>query len=122
MPPLGSYRELIVWQKSLDLVEQVYRLTPRLPPAELYGLSSQMRRAVVSIASNVAAGQSRNSTGEFLQSLGVARGSLAELETQPLIATRLAYLPQAEVAPVLALCEEVSKMLNALIKKLRSRR
>ena len=122
MTPLSSYRELVVWQKSLDLVEQVYRLTQRLPPAEVYGLCSQMRRAVVSIPSNIAEGQSRNSTGEFLQSLGVARGSLAEVETQLLIATRLAYLGEAETAPALGLCEEVSKMLSSLIKKLRSKR
>ena len=122
MTTLSSYRDLLVWQKSLDLVERVYRLTQRLPQTEIYGLSSQMRRAAVSIPSNIAEGQSRNSTGEFLQALGVAKGSLAELETQLLITTRLTYLAEGDVAATLALCEEISKMLNGLMKSLRSKR
>ena len=122
MTTLSSYRDLVVWRKSLDLVEEIYRLTQRLPQAELYGLSSQMRRAAVSIPSNIAEGQSRNSTGEFLQALGVAKGSLAELETQLLIAARLTYLTEVETSPMLTLCEEISKMLNGLIKSLRSKR
>ena len=122
MTTLGRYRDLLVWQKSLDLVEQVYRLTQRLPQTEIYGLSSQMRRAAVSIPSNIAEGQSRNSTGEFRQALGVAKGSLAELETQLLIGVRLTYLAEAQTSPVLALCQEIGKMLNGLIKSLRSKR
>ena len=78
---IKSYEDLIVWQKALDLAEEIYRATRQFPKDELYGLTSQMRRAAVSIASNIAEGHERNSRGEFLQFIGHARGSLAELET-----------------------------------------
>ena len=81
MTSLSSYRELIVWQKSMDLTVRIYALTRCFPAAERYGITSQMRRSASSIPANIAEGQARRSTGEFVQSLGVARGSLAELET-----------------------------------------
>jgi four helix bundle protein len=81
MAKLQGYRDLIVWQKSMTLTKQVYSCTRSFPKEETYGLTSQIRRAAVSIPANIAEGQARNSTGEFLQFLGIARGSLAELET-----------------------------------------
>jgi four helix bundle protein len=122
MSTIKSYRELIVWQRSLDLVEAVYRLTQVLPASERFGLAGQLRRAAVSIPSNIAEGQSRNSTGEFLQALGVARGSLAEVETQLLIMGRLGYLAEEPLQVVLAECAEIGRMLNGLTRSLRSLR
>ena len=81
MKSLRSYRELTVWQKSIDLAVKIYRITRRFPAEERYGITSQMRRAASSVPANIAEGQARRTTGEFLQALGVARGSLAELET-----------------------------------------
>ena len=121
MSTLKSYRELTVWQKSVDLAEKVYQVTRSFPKEEIYGLVSQMRRAAVSIPSNIAEGQSRNSTGEFLQFLGTARGSLAELETQVELAARLKYLPPNQAEQIQAECTEISKMLNGLMRSLRSR-
>ena len=113
-----SYRELVVWQKSMLLVEEAYRLIRLLPKAELYALSDQMRRAAVSVPSNIAEGQARNSTKEFINFLSIARGSLAELETQFMICVRLKYLQPLQIEMVMSLSSEVGKMLNALIGKL----
>lgn len=90
--PVQSYRQFIAWQKAMDLAEEVYRATRTFPKEELYGMTSQLRRAVVSIPSNIAEGQGRQSTGEFRQFLGNARGSLLEVESQILLAERLQYL------------------------------
>ena len=97
------YRELIVWQKSMDLVTQVYRLTRLFPREELYGLTNQIRRAAVSIPSNIAEGQARQSTAEFRNFLSIAQGSLAELETQILIAVNLNYLELTQIDAVMSL-------------------
>ena len=113
-----SYRELLVWQKAMLLTEETYRLVKLLPKEELYALSSQMRRAAVSIPSNIAEGQARNSTREFVQFLSIARGSAAELETQFMICVRLKYLQLSQVEAALSLSSEVGKMLNGLIGKL----
>ncbi|MBP9989613.1 MAG: four helix bundle protein [Ruminococcus sp.] len=113
-----SYHELLVWQKSMDLVEMTYQLVKLLPKEELYALSDQMRRAVVSIPSNIAEGQQRNSTKEFVQFLSIARGSNAELQTQFMICVRLKYLTQSQVNQVLNLSNEVGKMLTKLIGNL----
>jgi four helix bundle protein len=91
-----SYRELLVWQKAKALAVAVYRRTERFPRSEIYGLASQLRRAAVSIASNIAEGQGRLTPGEFCQFLGRARGSLLELDTQFAIATDLGYLSKCE--------------------------
>jgi four helix bundle protein len=119
MSGLRSFRELVVWQKSVDLAEKVYLATKGFPKEELFGLTSQMRRAAVSIPSNIAEGQSRNSTGEFLQFLGIARGSLAELETQIELARRLGYLTPQQAEALLAECTEIGKTLSGLMKSLR---
>ncbi len=89
---LTNYKELIVWQKSMSLVTEIYQLVKFLPKEETYALSDQMRRAAVSIPSNIAEGQARNSTREFVNFLSIARGSKAELETQLMICVRLKYL------------------------------
>jgi four helix bundle protein len=89
--PVQSYRELFAWQKAMDFTAGVYRVTRRFPKEELYGVTSQLRRAAVSIPSNIADGQGRQTTGEFRQFLGQARGSLLETETQILLSERLEY-------------------------------
>ncbi len=88
---IKSFRDLDVWKLSVDLAETIYRITARFPRAELFTLTTQMRRAAVSIPSNIAEGRSRNSTREFLHFLSISRGSLAELETQIELAIRLGY-------------------------------
>ena len=121
MTSLSSYRELIVWQKSMDLTVRIYDLTRRFPAEERYGITSQMRRAASSVPTNVAEGQARRSTGEFLQSLGIARGSLAELETFVILCERLELIQNEISESLLADCAEINKMLNAMIKSLSTR-
>lgn len=113
-----SYKDLIVWQKAMDLVGLVYQATRQFPKEELYGLTNQVRRAVVSIPSNIAEGQARKSSAEFKNFLSIARGSLAEVETQLLIANKLNYLPQEQLVTIMVTHQEVSKMLPALMAKL----
>jgi four helix bundle protein len=119
MKSLKSYRELTVWSKSMNLVEAIYKQTRLFPREEIYGLTSQLRRAAVAIPSNIAEGQSRNTSGEFVQFLGISRGSLAELETQLELAARLGYLPADFLDGLLQQCTEIGKMINALIRSLR---
>ena len=117
-----NYRELIVWQKSIEVAEKVYKITKKLPKEEIYSLTNQMRRAAVSIPSNIAEGQSRNSTKEFIQFLSIARGSKAELETQLLLCLKIGYLDDADVSEIQELLTEIGKMLNTLLRKLVVRR
>jgi len=112
------YKELIVWQKSLLLVKRVYLVTQKFPTSELYGLTNQMRRAAVSVPSNIAEGQMRNSPAEFARFLAIARGSLAELETQMIIAQDLGYMTPSQFEECSSLHCEVSKMLSALQTKI----
>ena len=114
----NSYKDLIVWQKAMDLVVEVYSITKLLPHDEQYGLSTQLRRAVVSVPSNIAEGNSRNTTKEYIQFLNIALGSKAEVETQLEICLRLGYVNEEQIGKSLGLCEEVGKMLNSIIKKL----
>jgi len=118
---LSSYRELTVWQKSIDLVAEIYKLTESFPKPELYGLSSQMRRASVSIPSNIAEGYSRNHRQEYIQFLKIAFGSGAELETQIVIAKRLRFAAAKDYSTLERVLEETMKMLNALIATLSSK-
>jgi len=113
-----SYRDLVVWQKSMALVSAVYKMTAAFPRSERFGLTSQIQRAAVSIPSNIAEGQGRLATKEFRQFLGVARGSLKELETQLLISIDLGHTSQEQAGACLDLADEVGRMLNALIKVL----
>lgn len=112
-----SYKELIVWQKAMDLSEEVYRLSQVFPSHELYALTNQIRRAVVSVPSNIAEGQARSSTAEFSQYLSIARGSLAEVETQLLLAFRFNYLSATETTQAFDLVTQIGKMLNTLRKR-----
>ncbi|WP_295585142.1 four helix bundle protein [uncultured Lamprocystis sp.] len=113
-----DYRDLIVWQKSMDLVTEVYRLTRGFPREELFGLTSQVRRAAVSIPSNIAEGQARQSTAEFRRFLSIAQGSRAEVETQLLIAVRLNYSTESDVQTAVSLLTEIQKMLAVLQTRL----
>lgn len=111
-----SYKELIVWQKSLDLVKKIYLLTNKLPKNEAFGLASQVQRSAVSIPSNIAEGQQRNGRAEFNQFIGIARGSAAELETQLIIMEQVYNL---DVRSELLQLTEVQKMLSAFSAKLK---
>ena len=113
-----KYEDLIVWQKAMDLVAEVYKIAKLLPGEELYALSDQMRRAAVSIPSNIAEGQERNTTKDFINHLYIAKGSKGELETQLLICIRLKYLTQNHMEAAWGLLIEIGKMLNALIQSL----
>jgi four helix bundle protein len=121
-PIVKSYRDLVVWKKAMALVLQVYRSTQAFPKIETYGLVSQLRRAAVSVPSNIAEGQARISTGEFRQFLGNARGSLTEVETQILIAQGLGYLQPEETESLLGDTAEVGRILNGLLSSLPMRR
>ncbi len=116
---IGSYRELLVWQKSMDLVVKSYELAKRLPPNETYGLSSQIQRAAVSVPANIAEGYGRHHRGDYLHHVSIANGSLKELETHFLIAQRLSYLREDQIEPALHLASEVGRMLRALAQGLR---
>ena len=114
------YSDLIVWQKAMDLVEAVYRATHDWPPKELYGLTNQARRAVVSIPANIAEGRGRTGAKEFLHHLPIANGSLHELETHLLIARRLRYIDEATCESLMYYTAEVDRLLQGLIRSLRS--
>jgi len=115
-----SYRDLIVWQKSIVLSKIVYQICEGFPKSELYGLASQMKRAAVSVASNIAEGQARQHLGEFRQFLAVANGSLAELDTQRIIAEELTLIDRARSSELETTITEIRKMLYALSNKLKS--
>ena len=113
-----SYKGLIVWQKSIELVTEVYKLTAKFPRHEMYGLASQMQRAATSIASNIAEGSSRGTTKDFVHFLRMALGSATELETQLVIATNLGYRATSKDTRSVDLLSEVCRMLHGMIKKL----
>lgn len=117
---MQSYKDLIVWQKSIALVTEVYELVKLFPREEIYALSNQIRRASVSVPSNIAEGHNRNSDKEFVQFLYIARGSLGELETQLIIAEKLNYAKKEYVDKLLNDCYEIGKMLNSLINKIKN--
>ncbi len=116
----SSYKDLLVWQKSLDLVSDIYKLTEKFPNSEMYGLSSQMQRAAVTIPSNIAEGQKRAHKKEFIQFLYVSYSSGAELETQIEICKRLHKLKDLEYTVVESKLEVIMKMLNSLISSLKN--
>ena len=113
-----SYKDLVVWQKAMEFVTEIYRETAEFPRDERYGLTSQVRRAAVSVPSNIAEGQGRLSENEFRHFLGLARGSLMEVETQLKIAGNLGYLQQVPSQELLKSTGEVGKILNGLIASL----
>ncbi len=117
-----NYRDLQVWRKALDWAEAIYRATSRWPRDERFGLISQVRRSALSVASNIAEGAARRTTGEFLQFVGIAQGSLAEAETQLLLAQRLGYLAKGDASALLGAGAEISRMLAGLASSLRRRK
>ncbi len=121
LPP-QSHRDLKVWQISLDLTETLYRLSGSWPKHEQYGLVSQIRRAAVSVSANVAEGAGRRSTGEFIQFVGIARGSLAEVETLLIIARRLGYVEEPVCRELLEGIYELGRMTTGLIQSLEQRK
>ncbi len=118
---IKCYRDLLVWQKAIDLVINCYELTTQFPKSELYGLSSQIRRAAVSIPANIAEGHGRDYLGDFMHHLSIAAGSLMELETHIIIAGKLKYLDSETVERVLQNTDEISRMLKGLKKSLQSK-
>ena len=116
-----SYRELIAWQMAMKFVTGIYAATQRFPAEERYGLTNQLRRAAVSVPSNIAEGQARFSQKEFHHFLSQARGSLVEIETQLLIASNLKYLQPAQATELLASAGELGRILNGLIGSIKNR-
>jgi len=114
-----SYKDLLVWQRAMNLVTNVYNLIKTFPKEEIYGLSGQLRRAIVSVPSNIAEGQGRDSVKEFIHYLSISYGSLMEVETQLQIAANLGYLKQVEVDKLLEQTAEVGRLLNGLSRSLR---
>jgi len=115
---IRSYRELEVWQKAMNLVVDCYRLASQFPKTEVYGLASQLQRAVVSVPANIAEGQGRSHTKEFLNHLSIGYGSLMEVETHLQIARRLHYLDDSTLDAMLEKTGELGRMLNGLIQSL----
>jgi four helix bundle protein len=117
---VSHYRDLDAWQRAMDLVENVYRLTRRWPREEQHGLTDQVRRAVISIPANIAEGQSRTGTREYLHHLSIAHGSLREVETYLHVALRLEYCDTTTFTPMMAHATEVGFLLRGLMRKLRA--
>ena len=115
---LRSYQDLIAWQKAMDLVVVVYQITQELLQEELYGLTSQVRRSIISVLSNIAEGQGRQTATEFQRFLAIAYGSLQEAETQIILAHRLPDIDKTEQQKVLASCAEVGRPINGLANSL----
>jgi four helix bundle protein len=118
--PIRSYKDLIAWQKAIELTTAIYATTQKFPKEEMFGLTSQLRRAAVSVPSNIAEGQARNSSREFGHFLTIALGSLNEAETQLLIAQKLGYLTPETVAILLKDASEVGKIIQGLAASLKN--
>ena len=118
MGKVSSYKDLLIWQRSMDLVERIYKITSKLPATEQWGLTSQMRRSAISVPSNVAEGYGRQATGEYRHHLSIGRGSLLELETQVLLCQRLGYLEYEKINSLLDEINQIGKMLSSLISKI----
>jgi len=118
---INSYKDLKVWQYGIDITEEIYTSTQTFPKSEIYGLCSQMQRAAVSIPSNIAEGHARNSTKEFLRFLSIALGSIAELETQIILAERLNYLKPEKSILMQKKLNELGKMIRGLQKSLKAK-
>ncbi|MHB8755422.1 MAG: four helix bundle protein [Candidatus Acidiferrales bacterium] len=121
-PKVRSYRDLIVWQKAMDLVRAIYNLTASFPVDERFGLISQIRRAAVSVPSNIAEGQARHTSREFVQFISHAEGSLAEVDTQLTLSNQLRFCEASQTAEISSLIEEIRKMLMSLRGRLDGQR
>jgi four helix bundle protein len=119
---IRNYRDLKVWQKAVQLSKEIFLITTKFPANQQYGLKSQIERSVVSIASNIAEGSGRNGRQEFIYHLGVAQGSLFEVETQLIIAKEIGFLSLEEVEKLLKISEEISRMISGLIIKLKNKK
>ncbi|MGB2841873.1 MAG: four helix bundle protein [Halobacteriota archaeon] len=118
---MKSFKELKVWQKGIELVEMVYKSTATFPEEEKYGLSAQMRRAAVSIPSNIAEGHLRKTAKDFKQFIAIARGSCAELETQIIISYKLGFIQEDNFSNLSSKIDELSKMLSSFYSKINSK-
>ena len=116
---MAHFKELIVWQKSINLVTEIYRITEKFPSNEIYGLTSQLRRASVSVPSNIAEGNTRRSKADYLQFLRIARGSCSEIETQIIISKNLGFINDITFETLSFNIVEISKMINGLINSLK---
>ncbi len=119
-PKVNNYKDLIVWQKAILLVKSVYEISASFPDSEKFGLIQQVRRAAVSIPSNIAEGWGRKSTGSFSQFLKISKGSLCEVETQLIIAVELKFIKKEKIKEINDLSEEISRMLRSLVDTLES--
>jgi len=113
-----NYKDLVVWQKGIGLAKAIYQLTSKFPSEEKFGLVAQMRRAAVSIPSNIAEGQARHTTGEFIQFISHAEGSTAELETQLILSVELGFIVKEQTTNEFILLDDIRRMLNGLRRKL----
>ncbi len=120
MAEVRSYRDLLVWQRAMDLAAAAYELSRAYPRDELFGLTSQTRRAAASIAANIAEGYGRSTKPAYLNFLRIAQGSLKELETHLILAERIGVTPSGSIDGLLGDADELGRMLNSLISKLRS--
>ena len=120
--PVRSYQDLTVWQKAMELVTKIYQVSNKFPRDEVFALTSQLRRAAISVPSNIAEGQGRSSRKEFIYFLGNAKGSLSEVETQILIARNLSYVSDEDLNTLLELSAEVGRILNGLLTSLREKK
>ena len=112
------YKDLVVWQKAIDMTVQVYQLSEKFPPQERYALTSQITRAAASVPANIAEGSGRGSVKDYAHFLSITRGSLMETETFLLLAVRLNYISEADVRAIFSLTDEIARMLNSLRSKL----
>ncbi|WP_315858837.1 four helix bundle protein [Rhizobium leguminosarum] len=118
---MNSYKDLKVWQMAIDLAVDCYQLTRKFPREEVYGLTTQMRRAATSIAANIAEGHGREVTGSFIQFLRISQGSLKELETHMLISHRIGLIDESEFGQMTGKCDEIGRMIRALIRSLQEK-
>jgi four helix bundle protein len=118
---IQSYRDLKVWQEAMSIAEAAYRLTKSFPQSELYGLATQMRRAAVSIAANIAEGNGRETSGSYIQFLRISQGSLKELETHLFLAQRVGLADAQACEPILDECDKLGRMLRALIRAIQEK-
>jgi four helix bundle protein len=118
---VNSYRDLLAWQLAMQLTESIYKITVTFPNKETYALANQLQRAAVSIPSNIAEGHARSSTKDYLRFISIAMGSLAEVETQLELSARLDYIDQPKLGELLAIADELGRMLQGLRKSLQSK-
>ena len=117
---IDSYRDLVVWQRSVDLAAAIYAVTQAWPKEEIYGLTAQVRRAATSVPANIAEGYGRDNLGSYQQHLRIAQGSLKEVETHLIVAERVGIATQESIASALAQADEIGRLLRSLIRKLSS--